>query len=149
MANTPIDTHRDGNLEATIWKNPGENGAFYSVTFSRTWKDEAGSDHDSDSYTGMRDGPCLHHRGRRTATRPDGSDRSGLAHRKPTAPTFALYAPCRTPLLDHERVSAPHAAGGLVHEEEHLGLDARGRDPHLRPLVLFLADPEGALGISM
>jgi hypothetical protein len=57
--------------------------------------------------------------------------------------------PCRTPLLDHERVSAPHAAGGLVHEEEHLGLDARGRDPHLRPLVLFLADPEGALGISM
>lgn len=35
----PIDTIRDGALKATIWKNPTEKGHFYSVDFSRTYKD--------------------------------------------------------------------------------------------------------------
>jgi hypothetical protein len=38
----PIHTIRDGALKATIWKNPRnptEKGHFYSVDFSRTYKD--------------------------------------------------------------------------------------------------------------
>jgi len=36
--NQPIDTIRDGALRATIWKNFGENGTFYSVELNRTYK---------------------------------------------------------------------------------------------------------------
>lgn len=36
--NKPINTIRDGSLKATIWKNRGEKGDFYSVEFSRTYK---------------------------------------------------------------------------------------------------------------
>lgn len=38
MTNKPIDTLRDGSIKATIWKNTGENGDFYSIEFSRTYK---------------------------------------------------------------------------------------------------------------
>jgi hypothetical protein len=34
----PIDTLRDGSLKATIWKNSGEKGDFYSVDLTRTYK---------------------------------------------------------------------------------------------------------------
>lgn len=50
--NAPLETLRDGSLKATIWKNTGDNGAFYSVRLSRTWKDEQGQYHDSDSFSG-------------------------------------------------------------------------------------------------
>jgi len=50
--NKPIDTIRDGQLKATIWKNDGEKGPFYSVNFTRTYTDEAGNFHDSDSFSG-------------------------------------------------------------------------------------------------
>lgn len=36
--NPPQATLRDGALKATIWKNPTEKGHFYSVDFSRTYK---------------------------------------------------------------------------------------------------------------
>ena len=52
MANQPTETLRDGSLKATIWKNEGEKGAFFSVNLSRTYKDEAGNYHDSDSFSG-------------------------------------------------------------------------------------------------
>lgn len=52
MANQPTDTLRDGSLKATIWKNEGEKGAFFSVNLSRTYKDDAGNYHDSDSFSG-------------------------------------------------------------------------------------------------
>lgn len=52
MANKPIDTLRDGSLKATIWKNFGEKGNFYTVNLTRTYKDEAGNYHDSDSFSG-------------------------------------------------------------------------------------------------
>ncbi len=38
QTNKPIDTIREGSLKATIWKNFGDNGNFYSVEFSRTYK---------------------------------------------------------------------------------------------------------------
>lgn len=52
--NKPIDTLRDGAVKATIWKNPGGEGRpdFYSVSLTRTWKDDKGDYHDSDSFTG-------------------------------------------------------------------------------------------------
>lgn len=48
----PVDTLRDGSLKATIWKNEGENGPRYSVNLTRTWRDEQGNYHDSDSFSG-------------------------------------------------------------------------------------------------
>ena len=51
--NTPADTLRDGALKATIWKNEGESGPYYTVNFSRTYTDKTdGSIKSSDSFTG-------------------------------------------------------------------------------------------------
>ncbi|MEO1015187.1 MAG: hypothetical protein AAFX08_08365 [Pseudomonadota bacterium] len=50
--NTPIETLRDGNLKAAIWKNEGENGAYFSVTLAKTWKDDRGKFHDTQSFSG-------------------------------------------------------------------------------------------------
>lgn len=49
--NKPIDTIRDGSLKATIWKNTGEKGDFYSVEFSRTYK-QGETFKDSHSFSG-------------------------------------------------------------------------------------------------
>jgi len=48
----PIDTLRDGLLKATIWKNEGEKGPFFTVNLTRTYQDGAGNYHDSDSFSG-------------------------------------------------------------------------------------------------
>lgn len=50
---TPASTIRDGAIKATIWRNQGENGDFYSVKLTRTWKDAQGNYHDSDSFSGI------------------------------------------------------------------------------------------------
>ena len=50
--NKPVNTIRDGALKATIWKNFGEKGNFYSVDFSRTYQDDQGNYHDSHSFSG-------------------------------------------------------------------------------------------------
>ena len=47
----PIDTIRDGALKASIWKNTGENGDYYAVRLTRTWRDEQGEYHDSDRFS--------------------------------------------------------------------------------------------------
>lgn len=53
MTNTPPEeTLRDGNLKATIWRNGSEKGPFWSVTFSKTYKDERGNYQDSQSFSG-------------------------------------------------------------------------------------------------
>ena len=54
MANTPETTLRDGNIKATIWKNFGENGNFYTVTLTRSFKDEADEWQESSSYSGSQ-----------------------------------------------------------------------------------------------
>ncbi|MEO1009593.1 MAG: hypothetical protein AAFX79_13605 [Planctomycetota bacterium] len=52
----PAETIRDGAIKATIWRNQsrneGANGPFYSVRFTRTYTDEQGQFHDSDSFSG-------------------------------------------------------------------------------------------------
>jgi len=51
-ANKPVSVLRDGNIKATTWRNEGENGPYYSTTFSRTWKDGEGQYQDSRSFSG-------------------------------------------------------------------------------------------------
>jgi len=50
--NKPLDTIRDGSLKATLWKNTGEKGTFYSVDLSRTYKDEKGNYQDARTFRG-------------------------------------------------------------------------------------------------
>lgn len=50
--NTPIKTIADGRLKAAIWRNESEKGPFYSVTFTRSYRDADGNWHDTDSFSG-------------------------------------------------------------------------------------------------
>jgi len=50
--NKPAATIRDGAISATIWKNQGEKGRFYSVRITRSWKDKDGNYHDSNDFSG-------------------------------------------------------------------------------------------------
>ena len=52
--NKPIETIRDGSIKATIWKNFGDNGNFYTVQITRTWKDDQANFHDADSFSGSQ-----------------------------------------------------------------------------------------------
>jgi len=52
--NRPVETLRDGALKAAIWKNEGEKGAFFNVTFARTYKDAKGNLKDTDSFSGSQ-----------------------------------------------------------------------------------------------
>ena len=37
--NKPVETFRRGNIEAAVWKNRGEKGDYYNVTFNRTYRE--------------------------------------------------------------------------------------------------------------
>ncbi|MEL7485447.1 MAG: hypothetical protein AAFN41_13975 [Planctomycetota bacterium] len=50
--NTPIQKLTDGKITAAIWRNLGEKGNFYSVTFTRSYRDNDGNWHDTDSFSG-------------------------------------------------------------------------------------------------
>lgn len=39
----PAASFRCGNVKATVWQNIGQQGPFYSVAFSRPFKDAAGN----------------------------------------------------------------------------------------------------------
>jgi hypothetical protein len=47
--NLPVKTFRLGRIKAAVWENEGEQ-KFYSVTFARTYVDEANNYHDTDSF---------------------------------------------------------------------------------------------------
>ena len=51
---TPATAFRSGNVNVAIWENTGENGPFFSVTFSRPYKDAQGHLKTSSSY-GLND----------------------------------------------------------------------------------------------
>ena len=51
---TPATAFRSGSVNAAIWENTGEKGAFFSVTFSRPYKDAQGNWTVSSSY-GLND----------------------------------------------------------------------------------------------
>jgi hypothetical protein len=50
----PATAFRCGNVNAAIWENPGEKGPFFSVSFSRPYKDAQGKWKVSSSY-GLND----------------------------------------------------------------------------------------------
>ena len=50
----PVETLRDGAIKAAIWKNESENGNFFAITFSRTYKNGNGELHDTDSFSGSQ-----------------------------------------------------------------------------------------------
>lgn len=50
----PVETLRDGAIKAAIWRNESENGAFFSVTFDRTYTDENGKAQSNDSFSGSQ-----------------------------------------------------------------------------------------------
>ncbi|MEL7030206.1 MAG: hypothetical protein AAGL49_13605, partial [Pseudomonadota bacterium] len=39
-------------LKASIWRNEGENGPYYSTTLARSYKDAEGKYHDTQSFSG-------------------------------------------------------------------------------------------------
>jgi hypothetical protein len=41
-ANPPIKKFKVGRITATVWRNDGEKGPYYSVNFDRSYKDDAG-----------------------------------------------------------------------------------------------------------
>ena len=46
-SNQPVKTFRLGRIKAAVWENEGEQ-KFYTVTFARTYMDEAKNYHDTD-----------------------------------------------------------------------------------------------------
>lgn len=51
-ATQPIQTLRDGNIQLAIWENISENGAFYSITLNRSYKDADGNYKNTTSFSG-------------------------------------------------------------------------------------------------
>ena len=47
---TPATAFRSGSVNAAVWENTGETGTFFSVTFSRPYKDAQGHGKTSSSY---------------------------------------------------------------------------------------------------
>lgn len=48
--NKPASTFKRGTVKAAVWENTGKDGLFYSVTFSRSYKDAEGNWKNTDSY---------------------------------------------------------------------------------------------------
>ena len=44
MNDKPVKTFRDGAIGASIWARHGKQGAYFEVTFSRSWKDQETGD---------------------------------------------------------------------------------------------------------
>ena len=48
----PLHQVRVGSVRASIWENHSEKGPFFSVTFSRSYKDRSGQWQNGQSYLG-------------------------------------------------------------------------------------------------
>jgi hypothetical protein len=49
--NRPIEELKIGRVRAAVWKNESESGPYFSVTFSKLYKDQEGNWKDTTSYT--------------------------------------------------------------------------------------------------
>lgn len=56
MTKQPDATFRDGSLKATIWRNEGENGQYFSTKLSRSYQDQEGNWQETSN---LRDGDLL------------------------------------------------------------------------------------------
>lgn len=50
--NKPVEVIRDGNLSASIWQKEGKNGAYYTATYAKSYKDDRGNYQNSHSFYG-------------------------------------------------------------------------------------------------
>lgn len=50
-SNTPFEVIRDGTVQASIWRNQGENGTYLKVKFKGAYQKD-GEWHDTDSFSG-------------------------------------------------------------------------------------------------
>lgn len=48
----PATTFKHGTVKAAVWENTGKDGLFYSVTFSRSYKDAEGNWRNTSSFGG-------------------------------------------------------------------------------------------------
>ncbi len=48
--NRPVDTLRDGQVKASIWRNTSDKGAFFTTTLARTYKDAEGNLRDTQNF---------------------------------------------------------------------------------------------------
>ena len=51
-SNPPAETLRDGSLKATIWRNEGESGPYFTTTFAKTYETQNGKLRDTTGFTG-------------------------------------------------------------------------------------------------
>lgn len=49
-SNKPVQTIRHGRIKASVWVNQTQKGPMYNVTFSRSYTDDEGNWHDSQSF---------------------------------------------------------------------------------------------------
>lgn len=47
----PEFVHRDGSLKATVWRNEGEKGPYFTTSFARTYTDKDGNPRDTQSFS--------------------------------------------------------------------------------------------------
>lgn len=47
---TPVETLREANLNAKIWENQHDKGVNYKTTFSRSYQDQDGQWHNTNSF---------------------------------------------------------------------------------------------------
>lgn len=53
MSEKPEFTIRDGSVKATTWRNSGENGDYFTTSFTRTYRDEKSGDlRDTNAFSG-------------------------------------------------------------------------------------------------
>lgn len=46
----PAHKVKIGYVEATVWRNEGDTGVWFNITVRRSWKDDEGEWHESNSY---------------------------------------------------------------------------------------------------
>ena len=51
MTNKPVNEFKVGRVRAAVWANESENGVWFSVSFSRLYKDKDGNWKDSTSFS--------------------------------------------------------------------------------------------------
>lgn len=59
MNQKPIHTISFGRIRGAIWANENGNGTWYTVTVTRTYRDESGDLQDSTSFDPLRDLPVV------------------------------------------------------------------------------------------
>ncbi|NVK17755.1 MAG: hypothetical protein HWE30_03580 [Methylocystaceae bacterium] len=83
--NGPVDTVRDKNLKASIWRNQGERSDFFTVKFAKTYRDRDGTLRDTNNFTDT-EVLRLSELARRTYSRVSELEREAFREKRQAAP---------------------------------------------------------------